>query len=851
MIILRPYQRAALDGLYAWFQRHPEGNPLVAAAVGAGKSVMIAALCQEAIQQWPETRIVMCVPSLELCQQNLDKLLTIWPEAPASVYSAAMGRKELGTAIVYATIGSIYKIAHQLGRVDLLLIDEVHLLGDKETGMFRKLINDLSGYCPDLRCVGWTGTAFRGNGIYLTDQEAPLFHGTAASVTMRHLLDTGYLAPLTTQATATKIATDGVGMRSGDYIVSQLAAASDQAHLVASACQEIVALAAERKRWLVFAVTVEHAKHIQQSLSGLGIACAVVSGVTPKAERAQHIADFRSGQLRALVSVACLTTGFDVPEVDCIALLRATRSPVLYCQILGRGMRIAPDKSDCIASGQLVLTDIGLVPIEHITIHMKVWDGDEFVSHDGVIFRGIQNVITYAGLTATPDHKVWTKEGWRTLSECKERKDKICCTEYGGKAIREADRIFTRGNQKGSQSTRIYTNIMRHLWNCIRERFTECFEKRCWMSNMCCISSGSGLVDAKMQFCKVQMRESKRCGISSIRDAWNRIQVSKSIRYGNVGNWQFGNRQSKTNRQDKQRWSLRNGEFEACNTASQSMQHEGFQSDCFNAQVSNDVSRSKICGCNNCESIKKEDVFRANKREVLQEITQTKRHVWDILNSGPRNRFTVSGLLVHNCLVLDFTDTVATLGPVDAIKGRAKPLTKGSATAPFKVCPECGSHNATALLVCLDCGFEFPPPERINHGVFASNAAVLSSQLTAKVVRYPVDKVTYHCHVKPGSPDSLRVEYWSGLRVVAKEWVCFAHPGFAGEKARQWWLKRVAQTDDDLTRPPAATIRALELLVGYEPFERAPLSTVVPAFIHVNEYGKYPEIIRFEWETTA
>ncbi len=837
-MILRPYQRQALDSLYSWFQRHPDGNPLVAAAVGAGKSVMIASLCQEAISQWPETRIVMCVPSLELCQQNLDKLLTIWPEAPASVYSAAMGRKELGTSIVYATIGSIYKIAHQLGRVDLLLIDECHLLGERDTGMYRTLINDLISYCPDLRTVGLSGTIFRGNGIYLTDQEAPLFHGVAASVTMRHLLDTGYLAPLTTQATATKIATEGVGMRSGDYIVSQLAAVSDQAHLVASACQEIVTLAAERKRWLVFAVTVEHAQHIQQSLSGLGIACAVVSGVTRKTERAQSIADFRSGQLRALISVACLTTGFDVPEVDCIALLRATKSPVLYTQILGRGMRIAPDKADCIASGQLVLTDIGLVPIEHITIHMKVWDGDEFVSHDGVIFRGIQNVITYAGLTATPDHQVWTKEGWRTLSECKERKDEICCTEYGGKAIREADRVFTRCNKKRAQSARIYTNIVCHLWNCIRERLTECFEKRCWVSNMCCISSSPGMVDTQMQLCKGQVRESKRCGISSVWDAWNRIQVSKSVRHGNVDNWPLRVRQIKANRQNKQRWTLRNGEFKACNTASQSVQYERVQSDSFNAQVSDDVSRSKICGFNDSEFINKEDVFRTNKREVLQEITQTQRCVWDILNSGPRNRFTVSGLLVHNCLVLDFTDTIASLGPVDAIKGRAKPLTKGSAAAPHKVCPECGSHNATALLVCLDCGYEFPPPERINHGVYASNAAVLSSQLSKpNIIRYPVDRVTYHRHVKPGSPDSMRVEYWSGLRVVAKEWVCFQHGGLATHKAERWWNQRI----DPLYRIGTTTYGAISMI------NDGAVIIKDPKAILVNESGKFPEITSFEW----
>ena len=184
-MILRPYQRRALDDLFAWFGRHPEGNPIVDACVGAGKSVLIATLCREAIEQWPETRIVMTVASRELCQQNLHKLLAVWPEAPASLYSASLGARQLGGAVLYSTIGSIYKKAHLLGAVSLLLVDECHLIGSAESGMYRQLIADLTKYNPGLRVIGWTGTAFRGNGIWLTDQDEPIFHGIAAKITMR------------------------------------------------------------------------------------------------------------------------------------------------------------------------------------------------------------------------------------------------------------------------------------------------------------------------------------------------------------------------------------------------------------------------------------------------------------------------------------------------------------------------------------------------------------------------------------------------------------------------------------------------------------------------------------------
>ncbi len=344
---LRPYQSRVLEELFAWFEKHEEGDPIVQASVGAGKSVLIAELCRRALTSWPDTRILMCVHVKELAEQNLQKLVQIWPNAPVGVYSASVGARQLGRAITYATIGSIAKRAHQLGRVDLLLVDECHLISDSESTMYRKLIDELRRYCPHMRVIGWTGTAFRGDGIWLTQQG--LFTHVAASVTMAELLRDGYLAPLVPAPTATQIDTSGVRPSGGDYVVSALAAASDRDDIVRDACAEVARLAADRRKWLVFAVTVEHAEHVAAELrSAHGVACAVVSAKTPKGERERLIRDFRAGVLRCLVNVAVLTTGFDAPEVDCIVLLRATKSPVLYVQIAGRGMRTAATKTDCL-----------------------------------------------------------------------------------------------------------------------------------------------------------------------------------------------------------------------------------------------------------------------------------------------------------------------------------------------------------------------------------------------------------------------------------------------------------------------------------------------------------------------
>lgn len=346
-LTLRPYQQRVLDELWAWFEDHADGDPLIEACVGAGKSVLIAELCRRAIAQAPGTRILMVVHVKELIQQNLEKLLHVWPEAPVGVYSASVGQRQLGRAITYATIGSVFKRAHELGHVDIVLVDEAHMISPNEATMYRRLIDELRALCPLLRVVGWTGTAFRGDGVWLTQQG--LFTHVAARVGMSELLAEGYLAPLVTAPVQTQIDTAGVRLQGGDYVVSQLACATDKAELVSKACAELVRLAAGRKRWLVFAVTVEHAHHLADELRRAhGIACAVVSAKTPKAERDATIRAFRAGRLRAIVNVAVLTTGFDVPELDCIALLRATQSPVLYVQIAGRGMRIAPGKADCL-----------------------------------------------------------------------------------------------------------------------------------------------------------------------------------------------------------------------------------------------------------------------------------------------------------------------------------------------------------------------------------------------------------------------------------------------------------------------------------------------------------------------
>lgn len=353
---LRPYQQAAIDETISWFRANENGNPIMWLPTASGKSLLVAELCRLSLHGFKQqSRVLMIVPSKELAEQNLEKISSLIGQERIGVLSAAMGRKDCPTDfdVIVGTIGTVARVhPGNLGRIGLVIIDEAHLVPNKDTGMYRKLINGLKQFNATLRCVGLTATPFRGNGVWLHQGIDPLFSGISTRIKMKKLLNDGFLSPLVNQGTSLRVGSDDfrVDSKTGDFVLQDIADSMNRAEIIAEACNEIVSLGADRKKWMVFCVTIEHAKNIQNKLIGHGIAAALVTANSSKTERESLIAGFRSGRYRCIVNVAALTTGFDVPEVDFIALLRNTQSPVLYTQIAGRGMRIANGKQNCVWS---------------------------------------------------------------------------------------------------------------------------------------------------------------------------------------------------------------------------------------------------------------------------------------------------------------------------------------------------------------------------------------------------------------------------------------------------------------------------------------------------------------------
>jgi len=371
--MLREYQQRSIDQLYRWFGDGGEGNPCIVLPTGSGKSHIVAELCRDALQNWPETRILMLTHVRELIAQNAEKMRQHWKGAPLGIYSAGLGKRNLSEPITFAGIQSVRNKADQIGHVDLIIVDECHLIGHNDGGGYRTLIGDLMETNPALRVIGLTATPYRlGHGM-ITDKPA-LFDALIEPVSIEELVHKGYLAPLRSKITTEKLSTDGLHKRGGEFIESEMQAAFDTDLHNEAVVSEVIKLAGDRKAWLFFCAGVQHAQNIATMLKENGISAECITGETPKKQRDEMISDFKAGKIRALTNANVLTTGFDYPDIDLIAMLRATMSPALYVQMAGRGLRPKSHTDHC-----MVLDFAGVVethgPITNVTPPKKKGSG--------------------------------------------------------------------------------------------------------------------------------------------------------------------------------------------------------------------------------------------------------------------------------------------------------------------------------------------------------------------------------------------------------------------------------------------------------------------------------------------
>jgi len=369
---LRDYQQEAVDACLEYLSNN-EGNPLIVAPTGAGKSLIIAALFKEMIK-YDGMRAMMVTHVKELIEQNYSKVKSLCPEYSFGIYSAGLGKRDATKNITFASIQSVYKRAKEFGAINLIIIDEAHLLSPEQTTRYQVFINALREINPRLRIVGLTATPYRTKEGMIIGKG--LFDDVCYQIEIPRLIAGGYLAPLISKGGVKEADMSGVKITAGDYNEKQMSDVFRQSDFEHGCIEDILKYGQTRKSWLLFCCDLQHAKDIQSMLLARDISCGYIDGKMSKAAREKVINDFKTGVIKALCNVGVLTTGFDHPYIDMVVLLRATVSTTLYVQMCGRGMRVADGKDNCL------ILDFGMNIVRHGAIDNIVIKKKEFRAVD-------------------------------------------------------------------------------------------------------------------------------------------------------------------------------------------------------------------------------------------------------------------------------------------------------------------------------------------------------------------------------------------------------------------------------------------------------------------------------------
>lgn len=694
---LRPHQVAGIDGIKASIMAG-QLRPILAAPTGYGKTEVAAHLIADARDR--NKRIVFCVPTIGLVDQTFERFVANgFDPSDMGVIQASHPWRRPHAPIQIATGQTLAKRERPI--VDEVIIDEAHQL--QQT--YRDWITDPEW--AQVPFIGMTATpGTKGLGKYFTNLVKP--------IALTDLIDQRYLVPMKVFAPS-KPNLEGVRTVGDDYNQGDLADRMNKPHLVADVVQTWLARG-EMRPTLCFATGKLHAKALYEQFALEGVPAAYVDADTPREERERIGKAMATREVLVAVNIGTLTTGIDW-DVRCIILARPTKSKMLFCQMIGRGLRTAEAKADCLARGTLVLTDKGEVPIQNVTLTHRIWDGENFVEHGGAVCKGVQRVIEHDGIVGTPDHKVMTHDGWKSLADAARDGRRIARTGFGRTPIRFADDRVAYGFWH--ELVIACRSRVRSMLNSAHGAISQYAEAA---GNCCLLIMQSALAGVSTEMAvstlpgaKGQVREPEKSSLFRLRRTWSSFQFSKREPCCALG----GGSHRRTVAADavgpdRQRRALRTGQP---TLGASGGEHEQFTKGrrnvtCAVHRVPEGSSGREIRRSDFDEAPIYDD-GSASRGAVEYAIVQAEREVWDIHNAGPLQRFTANGRLVHNCIVLDHSDTHERLGMVtdisfDLCDGKPNPKADTKKREDKTLMPKC-CDKCTALMPahepkCLSCG---------------------------------------------------------------------------------------------------------------------------------------------------
>jgi DNA repair protein RadD len=344
IVQLRPYQLAAInstrDVIASGIRR-----PLVVAPTASGKSMIIAGILKSSLENRKNTRLLVLCSQAEILEQNEKALLSMLPRADSGIYCAGLNRRETQNRIIFASRDSLGREPTICGRFNCIIVDEAHLVSTRADSFYGKIFSSLK----PRTVIGFTGTPWRLDNGKIWGEKG-FFGEIAYNIPMGLLVEQGYLSPhIFPEKHQVIIKTDGITKTStGDFNLSQLSIASSSQRIVIECINVWEKLAADRRCSIFFCCSLAHADVVLDELAKRRHLVAYLDGSTSKGNRSEILQLARLGTYKAIVNVGVLTTGVDIPPIDCVVMLRATQSAALFVQSCGRGKRLSPGKKDCL-----------------------------------------------------------------------------------------------------------------------------------------------------------------------------------------------------------------------------------------------------------------------------------------------------------------------------------------------------------------------------------------------------------------------------------------------------------------------------------------------------------------------
>jgi DNA repair protein RadD len=350
-VILRPYQEEAVQAIMESMVK--DRFLLLQMATGAGKTIVFCELIKRILEQY-QMRICVLAHRRELVQQNADKLLKVWPDAPVGIACASLnGNANLDAPVV---VGSIQTLANRLGSTapfHLVIVDEAHRIPSvNKPSQYLSFLGTMQSYFPDLRVLGVTATPFRlGLGYIYGDKckrdARPWFDRLHYRIGIQELQDLGFLCGIRAKE-ARNIDSDlrGISKSGGDFNLGELSDLMSREIHVGSAVQAYREYGEGRQHVVVFCCTIDHAAKVKDAFASSGYVSGIVHSELSLDDRDRTLGEYEAGRINVLVNVGVLQEGWDSPKTDCIILCRPTMSPALYVQQIGRALRIHPGKED-------------------------------------------------------------------------------------------------------------------------------------------------------------------------------------------------------------------------------------------------------------------------------------------------------------------------------------------------------------------------------------------------------------------------------------------------------------------------------------------------------------------------